>query len=896
MSIRHLDKMFHPRSVAVIGVSRRASGVGALVWRNLREGGFAGPRWAVNRCPFELDGQPVFASVDALPAVPDLAVVCTPAESVPAIVDQLGRKGTRAAIVLTAGLREGRVADGRSLEQAMLDAARPHLLRILGPNCIGALVPGQALNASFAPGQALPGELAFVTQSGALATAMLDWAQARGIGFSHFISLGDSADVDFGDLLDHLGSDPHTRAILLYIESVKHARKFMSAARAAARNKPVVLVKSGRGSEGARAAASHTGALAGSDAVFDAAVRRAGMLRVDTLEALFDAAQTLSRVRTWRGPRLAVLTNGGGAGVLAADALARGELAALSPRTLARLDACLPGNWSHANPVDIIGDAPPERYLDALRPLIEADEVDGILFMHAPTAIASATAIAQACLPLLRATDKPVLACWLGGPHVAAARELFGAQGIACYETPERATAAWQQLRDHHAAQAALLQLPESRPELHCPDREGARALVEAAVARGGGWLDEPDVRRLLLAYGIACVASERAADADGALAAAERIGYPVALKIVSPDVLHKSDLGGVALNLADADQLRAEAQRMQERVSRAQPGARLQGFTVQAMADRPLAVETIAGIASDPVFGPVLLFGEGGTAVEVRADRALALPPLNAVLARDLVQRTRVAALLRGYRSRPPAQQDAVVDVLLRLSQLACDLAGVAELDINPLLVDAQGALALDARIRVHAAEATRDGAHLALRPYPSGLERVQAFGGEPLCLRPIRPEDGERLQRFYAQCPPEDLRLRFFFTRREVPRSELARYCQIDYEREMAFVALAGDTLCGEARAVCDPDNEVAEFAVLVAPPWQRRGLGRALLDRLIEHLRAGGTRELRAWCLEGNHGMLNLARAAGFGMRRCDGGTLELRLPLASARQAGTTETGR
>ena len=883
MSVRHLDRLFQPRHVAVIGVSHRPDGVGALVWRNLREAGLQGPMWAVNRTPFDLDGAPVFTSVEALPQAPDLAVICTPADSVPALVDQLGRRGTRAAIVLSAGLREGRTADGRSLEQAMLDAARPHLLRILGPNCIGALVPGHGLNASFAPGQALAGELAFVTQSGALATAMLDWANARGIGFSHFVSLGDSADVDFGDLLDYLGSDPHTRAILLYIESVKHARKFMSAARAAARNKPVVLVKAGRRPDGARAAASHTGALAGSDPVFDAAVRRAGMLRVDTLEALFDAAQTLARVRHWRGPRLAVLTNGGGAGVLAADTLGSGELATLSDATLARLDACLPANWSRGNPVDIIGDAPPQRYVDALRVLLGAPEVDGLLFMHAPTAIAPATGIAQACLPLLREVGTPVLTCWLGGQRVAAARALYDEQGIACYATPEQATAAWLQLRDYHAAQAALMQLPESRTELQYPDREGARALVDAALARGGEWLDELDAKHLLGAYGIPCVVTERVADLDAALAAAERIGYPVALKIVSPQVLHKSDVGGVALDLKNAAQLREAAHAMKERVTHAQPDAHLAGFTVQAMVHRPQAFETIVGIASDPVFGPVLLFGEGGTAVEVRADRALALPPLNAVLARELIARTGMAALLRGYRSRPPAKLDAIIDVLLRLSQLASDLAPVAELDINPLLVDAQGAIALDARVRVRPAAPTREGSHLALRPYPSGLERTLSIDGATLRLRPIRPDDGERLSRFYEACSPEDLRLRFFFTRREVPPSELARYCQIDYEREMAFIALAGDTLCGEARAVCDPDNDTAEFAVQVAQPWQGRGLGRALLDQLIEHLRARGTRELVGWCLEVNHGMVNLARATGIGMRGGADGTLELRMAL-------------
>lgn len=883
MSIRHLDTLFQPRSVAVIGVSQRPDSVGTLVWRNLHAGGFSGPLWAVNQRPFSLDGSPVFVGVDALPEAPELAVICTPAPSVPGLVAQLGQRGTRAAIVLTAGLRETRTNDGRSLEQAMLDAARPHLLRILGPNCIGALVPGHGLNASFAPGQALPGELAFITQSGALATAMLDWAKTRGIGFSHFVSLGDSADVDFGDLLDYLGSDARTRAILLYIESVKHARKFMSAARAAARNKPVVLVKAGRQPDGARAAASHTGALTGSDAVFDAAVRRAGMLRVDTLEALFDAAQTLARVRPWHGPRLAVLTNGGGAGVLAADALGQGQLAPLSGATLAQLDACLPANWSHGNPVDIIGDAPPARYLDALRVLSAAPEVDGLLFMHAPTAIAPATGIAQVCLPALRDAGKPVLACWLGGERVAEARRLFDDHGIACYGTPERAAAAWLQLRDHHAAQRALLQLPEARATPADIDTTAARALIVAVLAAGREWLTETEAKQLLAAYGIPCVATEQVPDLATALAAARRIGYPVALKIVSPQVLHKSDVGGVALNLADETQLRNAAGRMGEQVAAACPGARLEGFTVQAMVDRPQAFETIVGIGSDPVFGPVLLFGEGGTAVEVRADRAVALPPLDAVLARDLVQRTRFAHMLSGYRSRSPARTEAIVDVLLRLSQLASDLAEIEELDINPLLVDTDGAIALDARVRVRTAASARDGARLALRPYPSGLERTIALADQTLRLRPIRPDDGERLQRFYAGCSPEELRLRFFFTRREVPASELARYCLIDYDREMAFVALSGDTLCGEARAACDPDNERAEFALQVAAAWQGRGLGRLLLDTLIGHLRSRGTRELVGSCLEGNRSMVRLARATGFKVHSRGDGTLALRLDL-------------
>jgi acetyltransferase len=775
----------------------------------------------------------------------------------------------------------------------MLDAARPYLLRILGPNCIGALVPGIGLNASFAPGAALPGSLAFVTQSGALATAMLDWANSRAIGFSHFISVGDSADVDFGDLLDYLASDTGTRAILLYVESVKHARKFMAAARAAARNKPVILVKAGRAPDGARAAASHTGAMAGSDAVFDAAVRRAGIVRVDTLEALFDAAQTLARPRPWRGERLALVTNGGGAGVLAADALSLhgGTMAVLSPKTLEALDAVLPASWPRGNPVDIIGDAPVLRYQQALQVLAQAPEVDGVVFMHAPTAIVPSAEIATACLPIFEAAAKPMLASWLGGAAVEPARRIFAQAGIGCYATPERAVAAWLQLADYHRAQQALLQLPDAQPAALCPDRAAAQAVLDAALARDAQWLDEAQAKQVLAAYGIPTVETCTVADAQEAMEAADRMGYPVVLKVVSPQIVHKSDLGGVALNLGSAGEVRDAVSRMREAIARKLPQAQVAGFTVQRMARRPGAHELILGIASDPVFGPVLLFGAGGVATELLADRAVALPPLNAALARDLVARTRIGALLAGYRGRPAVHQGALDDALLRLAQMACDLPALAELDINPLLADADGVLALDARIRLRQ-PAPGEASRLALRPYPADQEQDGSLAGIALRLRPIRPEDGAALAAFFAAAPPSDLRLRFFMARREVPPSELARYCQIDYERELGFVALepadgqGGQAIAGHVMAVCDPDNRVAEFALLVAQRWQDKGLGRMLMDKLVGHLRERGTGELRGECLAENAGMAALAREIGFEVVPTADHRLALRLVLQPA----------
>ncbi len=896
MSVRHLESLLRPASVAVIGASDRPGSIGAVVLRNLKQGGYRGTIRAVNARHATVDGEPAWPDVGSLPAAPDLAVICTPAAGVPAQVEQLGRKGTRAAVVLSAGLKQSPGAGLPTHEQAMLDAARPWLLRILGPNCLGLLVPPLRLNASFGPDGAVAGPLAFLTQSGALATAMLDWARGQDIGFSHFVSLGDSADVDFGDMLDYLGSEPDTRAILMYAESVKSARKFMSAARAAARNKPVIVVKSGRAPAGARAAASHTGALAGSDLVFDAAVRRAGMLRVDTLEALFDAAETLARARPAAGERLVVLTNGGGAGVLAADALslAGGTLAELGPDTLAALDACLPATWSRANPVDIVGDAPVARYADALRALLAAPEVDGVLFVHAPTAVVPAQEIAAACLPLAAASGKPVLTCWLGGPSVARARAATAQAGLPSYDTPERGVAAWLQLVTHARNQRALQEIPAAGGEVEFqPDRAAASRLLQDAVRDGRDWLDEPGAKALLAAYGIPAVRTELARDADEAASLAHDIGFPVALKIVSPQILHKSDVGGVALDLGSREEVRAAAVRMLQRVAHAQPQASVRGFAVQAMVRRPGARELILGLSTDPVFGPVLLCGVGGVEVELHKRHAVALPPLNAALAQDLLARSGVVPLLAAWRNRPAADQRAVVDALLKLSQLACDLEGVAELDINPLLVDADGAVALDARVRVLRGPAARTP--LAIRPYPRELEERVEVAGTPLLLRPIRPEDGGRLRAFYAGASPADLRLRFFLSRREVPPSEMARFSQIDYDREMAFIALAppdaqgAQAMVGEVRAICDPDNLKAEFAIQVAAGWQGRGLGRRLLAKLLDHLRRRGTREVAGQCLPENLAMAALARGSGFEVSEsADAVQLRLRLqPPQAAR---------
>ena len=871
MSIRNLDALFDPASVAVFGASLRVGSVGATVWRNLSSGQFKGALYAVNLKYKMLGDAPVWSRAADLPEAPALAVICTPPATVAGLIDDLAKRGTRAAVVLTAGM------DAQQ-KKAMLKAAKPHLFRILGPNCIGLLVPHLGVNASFSHVDALPGELAFVSQSGALVTAMLDWAKGRGIGFSHFVSLGEHADVDFGDMLDFLASDAKTRAILLYAESLDSPREFMSAARAAARNKPVIMVKAGRSVQGQLAAASHTGALAGSDMVIDAAIDRAGMLRVNTLDELFLAAQTLSRFRTNTSESITVLTNGGGAGVMAADAaaFANVNLSVLSDATKEKLNKVLPTSWSHANPVDIIGDAPVERYEAALKILLADPDAGAIVFIHAPTAIVSSTDIARALVPLaqpLPGAQPRVMGCWLGDQAVAEARQLFQDAGIANFDTPEQAVRAFSMLTRYRRNQAELTEAPPAMiPNGPAPDWAQVRSVVTSALANGRDMLTELEAKTVLAAAGIPVVPTERVeAHAEAACTAAKAMGFPVVLKILSDDISHKSDVGGVALNLPDEAAVRDAAHTMLARVAQQLPQARIQGFTVQAMVQRQHAQELIVGSTIDRAFGPVILFGQGGTAVEVMADRAVALPPLNVPLAKALVARTRVARLLAGWRDTPAVDEASVHHVLVALSQLIAEIPEIAELDINPLIVNFEGAVALDARIRL-SAQGPAGAQNFAIRPYPADLEEQVEWQGRQVCLRPIRPEDEALHMEFLQALSPEDIRMRVFYSKRTMERSELARLVQIDYAREMAFVAVAADAngnpqTLGVARALSDPDNEEAEFGVIVRSELKGGGLGLLLMRKLVAYQRSHGTVRLVANVLDHNDRMLNLAHELGF-----------------------------
>lgn len=863
MSTRNLDALFSPRAIALIGASNAAGSVGQVLARNLYGGGFEGPILSVNPHETAVRSALSYRSVEDLPITPDLAVVATPAATVPSIIDSLGRRGCRAAVVISAGLG-AEAPGGGTLRQAMLDASRPHLLRIVGPNGLGFISPGRGLNASFAHTTPHAGDLAVLSQSGAVLTAMIDWAVANAVGFSHLVSLGDMADVDFGDLLDHLALDAETKAILLYVETVTHARKFMSAARIASRAKPVIVVKGGRSASGARAALSHTGALAGSDVVHQAAFRRAGMLQVDTLAELFEAARTLtSRAADISGPLL-VVTNGGGAGVLAADeAERRGlPLASLDSETIERLDAVLPSSWSRANPVDILGDADGARYRAALE-LLSSRRAETLLVMNCPTGVADGAACAEAVRGV--ALRRPLIACWLGEQTAQVGRRILTEAGAPVYATPEAAVRAMSHLHGRRRNLEALLHTPPARSGA-AVDRASARDVISRALTENRTVLTAPETKGLLQAYGVPVVTSREAPNASAAAAIAAELGRPVALKILSPDISHKSDLGGVALNLAPGDvQLQAEA--MAARIRQAAPAARLEGFIVEAMAPRDGRVELIIGMIDDPTFGPLILAGAGGVAVEALDDKALELPPLNLASAREMIGRTRVSRLLAGYRNVPPADLDAVASVLVAVSDMLVDLPELVELDINPLSVGSDGVIAVDARAVVRKA-APGASERLALKPYPAELEReLRLADGAALRLRPIRPEDEPALIEMGRRSRPEDLRLRFFTWIKTFSHSMAARLSQIDYDREMALVAIEPNgAIAGVSRLICDPDFDQGEFALIVRSDIQGRGLGRGLLMALRDYAAGRGVRRLVGEVLAENATMLKLVHEVG------------------------------
>lgn len=876
MSTYRLDQLFGARSLALVGASPRPKSLGGIVLRQILAGEFAGKVFVVNPNYPEIAGVATFPSVTALPETPDIVVVTAPAPAVPQILDEAGAKGVAAAVVITAGLGHG---PDSLAEQARL-AARRHGLRIVGPNGLGVMVPRLKLNASFAERMPTGGNLALLSQSGAIAAGLVEWATQRRIGFSAIVSLGDAVDVDFGDLLDFFALDPQTRAILLYIESIKYVRKFMSAARVAARVKPVIAIKSGRHAQGARAAATHTGALAGVDAVYEAALRRAGLLRVFDLPEMFAAAETLARLRPFSGRRLAVLTNGGGVGVLAVDRLIDlgGSLAELTPETLAKLDAVLPPAWSKANPIDIIGDADPERYVAALSTLMEDPNNDAVLVLNVPTALASATDAAEAVAKTVTQSrahslrPKPILTAWIGGD--AQAHAAFDAASLPNYDTEAEAVRGFMHLVHYREATDALMETPPSLPSNFAPDAATARKIVAKALYDGRSWLDPIEVTGVLSAYDIPIAAVKFAADADAAADVAAPLlanGGGVVVKILSPDIVHKSEIGGVALNLTTPDAVRDAAADIIGRAKRMRPDAEITGVTIHPMIVRPKARELIAGVADDPTFGPVIVFGRGGTAVEVINDKSLALPPLDLKLAQDLIARTRVSRILRAYRDVPAADEHAVALTLVKIAQLVADVPEIRELDLNPLLADKDGLIAVDARIAIAALpDGGRGPSRFAIRPYPKEWERrTQTREGLAAFIRPVRPDDEDLLRAFLSEITAEDLRLRFFAPVREFSHAFLARLTQLDYARSIAFMALDETTnkVLGVVRLHTDANHEKGEYAILVRSDLKGRGLGWLLMELMIEYARTEGLRVVEGQVLRENTTMIAMCTQLGF-----------------------------
>jgi acetyltransferase len=850
--------------------------VSDAVRQNLKHGGYSGALHWVNPRHATLAGDPCLASLADLPAPVDLVVVTAPAAAVPAIIADAAAARVKAMVVLSAGFAETGPA-GEALQRKVADAARAAGIRLLGPNCVGLLRPAIGLNASFARTSARAGSVALVSQSGAICTALVDWAADANVGFSSVVSLGAAADIDFGDVLDYLLFDPATYSVLLYVEGVKQGRAFMGALRALARAKPVVVLKVGRHAAGSRAARSHTGALVGDDAVFDAVLRRCGVVRVEGYHHLFAAATALANPRKPAGRRVALITNGGGPGALAADAAVSAglEIAGLSASTLAALDENLPPHWSHGNPVDLIGDANGERFAAALSAVAADPGVDAIITAYAPTAVSNADDVAQAIVRTAKDISKPVLTAWLGEAGVHETRHFVERSGLAAYPVAEIAVQALATVSRWVENQRLLLETPTARAAAPEPDRKRSAAIFDRAVREGRTVLTEVESKQLLALWGIPVPPSAIATTREEAAEAADRLGYPMALKILSGDITHKSDVDGVRLGLRSAGEVAEAFDAVIGNARQRRPDARIEGVVVQAMVERRHAREVLVGLTTDPVFGPVVTFGSGGVAVELLRDHAVALPPLNPRLAEDLVSRTRVARLLAAYRNVPAANRAAILDTLLKVSDMACELPWIAEMDMNPLLVDEGGAIALDARIVIDPARPARDAAwsHLSVHPYPTDLEtRENLRDGSRVLLRPIRPEDGTMETAFITELSDESRYRRFLSLVRHVTPEMVARFTQIDYDREMALIAVPvrngePDSIVGVARYVRNADPAHAEFAVVIADRWHGRGLATTIMQRLMACARVAGVRELRGMVLANNAPMLALMRNLGF-----------------------------
>lgn len=875
MSVEYLRRMLRPQSVAVVGAGEKQGSIGRAVMQNLISGGFTGQIFPVHPHYKSVFDRVVFPSIADIGTPVDLAVIATPLKTVPGIIAQCRRADVGGAVIISAGGKESGES-GKDLEKQIQRAAAGSRMRIIGPNCVGIASTSASLNASFATHMPLPGKMAFISQSGAIYTAVLDLSIKEKIGFSYFVSLGSMLDVDFGDMIDYLGGDYQVGSIVMYVECLSRFRNFMSAARAVSRVKPIIVLKAGRSSAGASAAASHTGAMAGEDAVYDAAFKRAGIIRVKTFEELFDCAEFIAKQPKPRGSRLAILTNAGGLGVMAADALSDygGEPARLSPETIERLNEILPPHWSRSNPVDVLGDASPERFRKAVETCSEDREIDGMLVMTAPQAVSDPSGIASELIEVLKNRAFPVFTAWIGGSDVEKGRAIFNQAGIPTLDTPERAVRAFMNLCRYSRNIELLQEIPSRLPRKQTYDRQAAARIIDSAMGRKNGWMTETESKDLLTAYGIPVNPTQIAYTPDQAWSIARQLGLPAVLKINSMDITHKSDMGGVILNLRTETEIRAAFDQIMAATDAQHPGADVQGVTVQAMVPEK-GYELIIGAKKDRDFGPVILFGMGGLMTEVFKDRAIALPPLNRLLAGRMMEETKIYQILKGFRNFPSADLTLLQEILIRTSQLVVDFAQIFELDINPLIVSGQNVHAVDARVKLVSPDLPAP-MHLAISPYPSRYESYTTIqNGIKLFIRPIRPEDAPIFETFFESLSARSIYYRFFSTIKKLSREMLARYTQIDYDRQIALVAInedeAGEKMLGVARIIRESDPEKAEFSVLVRDEYQGLGIGAELLSRCLNIAREQNIEKIWGIVLPENTQMIKLGRKLNFEITR-------------------------
>lgn len=876
-----LDAIFRPDSVAVIGASDRPGSVGRTIMRNLISSPFGGTVYPVSLKRRSVLGIRAYPTVGEVPEKVDLAVIVAPAPAVPEIISDCVEAGVRGAIIISAGFRETG-PEGLELERRVMEEARRGRMRIIGPNCLGVMSPTGGLNATFAGGMARPGNVGFLSQSGALLTAILDQSYRENLGFSAFVSVGSMMDVGWGDLIYYLGDDPKTKAIVIYMESVGDARSFLSAAREVALTKPIIVIKAGRTEAAEKAAASHTGTLTGSDEVLDAAFRRSGVLRVDDISDLFHMTEVLGKQPRPRGPRLTIITNAGGPAVLATDALigSGGELAGVSGETMEALNGILPAPWSHGNPIDILGDADPERYARALEIAADDPESDGLLVVLTPQDMTDSTATAEALAPYAASTGKPVLASWMGGYEVAPGESILNGAGIPTFDYPDAAARAFTNMWRYQYNLRGIYETPRlAEGEV---DHERARRLLDGVRGAGRTLLTEYEAKELLAAYGIPTVETRVARTVDEAVEAAESIGYPVVVKLDSLTITHKTDVGGVRLNLTDAGEVREAYESMRERIEAEYSPEDFAGVTVQPMVSLE-GYELIVGSSIDRQFGPVVLFGSGGQLVEVYRDRELALPPLTTTLARRLMEGTRISEALKGVRGRAPVDTDRLEHLLVRFSQLVVEQPWIEEVDINPLLVDHERIVALDARVVLHDPETPEEELpQPAIRPYPTQFVwQERTADGEEVTIRPIRPEDEPAMIRFHESLSDESVYMRYFHMMNLTQRTaheRLTRICFIDYDREMALVVEGADPESGGREILgvgrlSRPGGvaDEAEFSVLVSDHHQRKGVGTMLVERLLRVGSEEGLRRITAQILLGNYPMQRISRRLGFELRR-------------------------